>query len=480
LAPVEEPIGLFWLSDERLLVSRSAIGPVIVPAAGGRSEPLGPRFRASSFVHTQALPGATHLLGTTAYGDLGVISLETGGLRFITVGEPAEQARAEFGRALRGSNPRYLTSGHLVYASGSSLMAVSFNPRTFLVTGRPTPILSDVRNEGSAGEAHFAIGDEGTLVYAPGVDGSTGRLVWSDRTGRITDTLPIHPVNVLTFRLSRDGRRLAVVERLPNSPAEVFITDLTRGVQDRARLRGEFAVMAWTADDRQLIGYSLSDTAPARACCFTGSELDAGSLTLRSTDPPAPLRLLSEFDESPDGVLRCGDAFPGVRESNDVGILRRKRDDGSAARIVSALFYGDCGFSPDGRWIAFTNADGLHVTQASLDSTLEVFKLAPRATSQLRWNRNGREIVYRAGRALFAVELQIDGNRVEASSPRRLFQRDGFFRTWDIWGTGWDLAPDGRFVIWQGPTQPPARQLRAVTNVGDLIARTLGTSDAGR
>src|SRR5690606_15665992 len=148
--------------DERLLVSRSAVGPGTVPATGGRFEPLGDQFRASSFVHTQLLPGGTHLLGTTGYGDLGTISLETGALRFIVTGDPTGDARAEFGRALRGRNPRYIASGLLLYASGSSLMAVPFDPRTLRATGKPTPLAADVRAEGGPGESHFAVSDDGT------------------------------------------------------------------------------------------------------------------------------------------------------------------------------------------------------------------------------------------------------------------------------------------------------------------------------
>jgi serine/threonine-protein kinase len=485
LGPVEAPTGLFWMSDERLLVSRSALGAGTVPAAGGRLEPLGERFRASSFVHSQLLPGDKHVLGATAYGDLATVSLEAGGLRFITIGDETEQTRAEFGRALRGNNPRYIPSGHLLYASGSSLMAVRFDIRTMRTTGRPTPIAAGVRAEGGPGESHFAVSDEGTLVYAPGLEGSIGSLAWVDQRGVVGDTLPVRAGSTLAFRLSRDGRKLAMVERLPNGVAETRIADLTRRVEEQARLEGEFGVTSWSRDGRSLLGFYIPDSSRGRICCFTGAELDATTLSMRLTPSGPRYRILITFDESPDGDLRCEDALryrtSGDPTTFDVGelVLLRPVDDREPPRQMAiSPAQGDCGFSSDGRWVAYTNRDGLFVTRATLDSTARVVKLVPGATSQVRWMPNGRGIVYRNGRALFAVDVRVTGDAVEGSEPRLLFQRDGLFTTWDVWGNGWDIGPDGRILVWQERAQSPAYQLRAITNVGKLAADRLGAPSA--
>ena len=480
LAPIEAPIGLFWLSDERLLVSRTTIGPATIPAAGGPVEPLGDRFYSSSFVHTQLLPGGKFLLGTTAYGDLGTISLETGEARLITGGNSAGQARVEFGSALRGRNPHYISSGHLLYASGSSLMAMPFDLRTMRGTGKPTPVAADVRAEGGPGEAHFAVSDDGTLVYAPGLDGSNGSLVWIDQHGVVGDSLPLRAGSMLAFRLSRDGRNLALIERLPNGAAETRIADLVRRVEDRARLDGEFAVMSWLGNGRGLVGYYVPDSAPGRACCFVGASLDATALALHITPPPPSHRIVIDLDESPDGSLRCEDAVPHVARSTTshqdaADLLLRRLDNRVPPRVVATLGAGDCAFSPDGTWIAYTNHNGPFATRATLDSTAPTFKLVPEVTSsQARWMPNGKTIVYRNRRALFAVDVRIAGDTVDASEPRMLFQRDGLFATWDDWGNGWDIGRDGRLLVWQKPAQPAASHLKVITNLGQLAAKRLG------
>jgi hypothetical protein len=105
-----------------------------------------------------------------------------------------------------------------------------------------------------------------------------------------------------------------------------------------------------------------------------------------------------------------------------------------------------------------------------LDSTANIVKVVPGASAQARWTPDGRQILYREGRRLFAVDVKTRGGSVESAEPRFLFQHDGLATTWDIWGTGWDVAPDGRILLWQGPAQVPSRQLSVITNLPALVA----------
>jgi hypothetical protein len=164
--------------------------------------------------------------------------------------------------------------------------------------------------------------------------------------------------------LSRDGHKLALVEPLPHSAAETRIVDLTRWVNERVRVNGEFGVMSWSADARWLLGYHISDTALGRACCFVGAQLDATSLALRPLTAPKPYQLEVEYDESPDGALRCAEVTV-VRAGSEIdATLLRRVDDTVQPRILGKGKAGDCKFSPDGKWVAFTTPDGLFVTRA--------------------------------------------------------------------------------------------------------------------
>jgi hypothetical protein len=160
----------------------------------------------------------------------------------------------------------------------------------------------------------------------------------------------------------------------------------------------------------------------------------------------------------------------------EVLLLRSVKDHAPPRVVVAAQVQGDCAFSPDGKWIAFTNREGLFVTRATLDTTLRTYKLVPGVRSQARWMPNGKAIVYRDGRALHILDVRVAGDAIDGSEPRLLFERDGLFTTWDVWGNGWDIGRDGRFLVWQEPVQPPAPQLRVITNLGALAAQRLGVS----
>ena len=70
-----------------------------------------------------------------------------------------------------GSDGRYVPSGHLVYAVGTTLFAVPFDVQKRQVTGTRIPILEDVRRGLSVGvggaAAQFAFSDTGSFAYIP-------------------------------------------------------------------------------------------------------------------------------------------------------------------------------------------------------------------------------------------------------------------------------------------------------------------------
>jgi hypothetical protein len=66
---------------------------------------------------------------------------------------------------------RYISTGHIVYALGSTLFAVNFDARRLEVRGEPVPIVDAVGRSmpnNQTGAAQFSISATGSLVYLPG------------------------------------------------------------------------------------------------------------------------------------------------------------------------------------------------------------------------------------------------------------------------------------------------------------------------
>ena len=113
----------------------------------------------------ELLPGGTALLFTVpaagndpAGSQIAVKSFETGERRML----------------LPGSMPRYARSGHLLFAREDSVWAVPFDADRLEVTGEAVPVLEDVDFSAAAGLSRFAVADNGSLVYVPGLGGGGG------------------------------------------------------------------------------------------------------------------------------------------------------------------------------------------------------------------------------------------------------------------------------------------------------------------
>jgi Tol biopolymer transport system component len=150
---------------------------------------------------------------------------------------------------------------------------------------------------------------------------------------------------------------------------------------------------------------------------------------------------------SPDGqLLAFMENHPtGVR---DIWVLRLS--DRKAEPFLRTSFNeGASQFSPDGRWMAYvSNESGrpeVYVQpypgpggkwQVSTDGGLEP-----------AWNRNGRELFYRIGDRMMAVETTTQSG-FSVGKPRVLFEGRYVTTGFPLNGTAYDVAPDGqRFLM---------------------------------
>ena len=81
-----------------------------------------------------------------------------------------------------GTDARYLPTGHLVYAVGSTLFAVPFDLGKLEVTGGSIPVVEGVmRSTANTGPAQFSFSKDGTLAFASGTGRPDQHLLWIER-----------------------------------------------------------------------------------------------------------------------------------------------------------------------------------------------------------------------------------------------------------------------------------------------------------
>ena len=128
-----------------------------------------------------------------------------------------------------------------------------FDASSGTVAGEPLS-LADIAVAASPdnGAANFAIGANGTLVFAPPrADGEKHRLTWIDHRGNATP-LPFEPQTYSYPRVSPDGKRIAV-ERSVARKRDIWIIDVARGTETQLTDGPtEDLLPVWSPDGRRV------------------------------------------------------------------------------------------------------------------------------------------------------------------------------------------------------------------------------------
>ena len=249
LEPLGSLLGASWGADGRIVFAtgQPATGLLQVVAAGGTASPITtPRTDQGERDHfwPDVLPGNAGILFTVARTDA------TFDIAVLPSGSTSSRT------LLRGgSYPRYLPSGHLVYASGGVLYGVGFDLASLQITTDPVTLVENIAMKGS-GAADFAV-STGTLAYVPPrPQPNSSRLVWLNRDGTMAP-LTMEPRVYQRPRLSPDGRRIAVTLAERGTPGiwvyRLVARDIRAGHAAR-RLGGPHGMGSGQSAHRVLVG----------------------------------------------------------------------------------------------------------------------------------------------------------------------------------------------------------------------------------
>ena len=418
-----------WGGDDTVYFSDLESAHLLrVSASGGTAEVIP---ASSGFPIPQFLPGGRKLLGWR-----GILDLDTG-----EIIEP-------WGEERRRGNPRYVSSGHLVYSRGGILMAQEFDLEGSQLVGAPVPVLETLRIE-LGGLAQFATSNDGSLVYVAGRDMSEVAFAWVDRRG-VAEPLDL-PLRRYGggFSLSPDGTRLAF-DVTTGQSRDIYVYELDSGREIRLTRDGTGAGPAWTPDGDQ-IAFSFLNNSRGRDLSLTRSGGGEVEPLLKSET------VLFPESWSPDGKIL---AFREIHTSFDLRFLTIEsgRTESFAETPDNELL---AAFSPDGNWIAYTTDESnrYEVYVQPFPPTGDRWQVSSDGGEEPVWSPDGEELFYRYGQVWWSVPINTESG-FEAGAPEPLFE--GAFV--NPAGYSYRVAPNGRFLVLQEREHPVQNEINVVLN----------------
>jgi Tol biopolymer transport system component len=264
---------------------------------------------------------------------------------------------------------------------------------------------------------------------------SANRLVWRDRAGREVGRVNI-PVDQWGLAVvSPDGRRAVIENGISQGRGDLWVVDLEREIANRLTFGdGKNTIGLWSPDGREIM-YQSTRKGPRNAYRIHADGSGNDRLVYESAVP-----FKDVFDWSPDGQWLT---MHEIGDETGWNIYRMKPDGTDRIPFVVTPFNEQYPLiSPDGRWMSYVS-DESGTGQLYVQSFPE-----PGRRQQVTrtgaffgiWGRNGREIIaMRPDLMLVSIPL-IAGEDLRFGAPVELFQ------TTPETG-GWDMAPDGRFLL---------------------------------
>ena len=380
----------------------------------------------------QTLPDGEHVLFTnyTTPADrskIEALSLKTGKRTVVLEG---------------GYFARYVND-HLVFVRGDGLMAIPFNASRLRTSGTPVPLPLQVDINPPNGWAGFAVASNGTLVYRADaykhmqlswVDEAGNEEVALDSTGRYSAAAP-----------SPDGRRIAIVR-----DGDVWIFDRQRKVYSRlTRTEQRETNIMWTPDSRFVL-YSR--------------DVPQYDIFMRAADGSAAEQLVvtSPNDKSPSSVSRDGTLLysESTGDGDDIKSLSLASLPASAgATVVTGTGSHEmASYSPDGQWIVYVSSESgrqeVYLAAYPAGRGPARQQLSDDGGEYAVWGPDGRTVFYSWNGRLYRIRVNPRTGEIGRAEPLSRIQPV----------LGWEIAPDGRFLIARVSKGAERHSLKVILN----------------
>jgi Tol biopolymer transport system component len=360
---------------------------------------------------------------------------------------------------IRGTNPRYSATGHILYATTDGwIFAVPFSARSLQLLGPPVPVAEGVR-VGTGGAAAFAVAQNGTLAWLSGqVAGARRTLLAVSRAG-VTRPLAAKPGFYTLPRISPDGRRVALGVSATGVSGrvepDVWIFDIKSAVLTRLTTDSASDNPAWSTDGERIAYVKVPPDSVVmwRPLYATGQPTPL----VRSKLPIVDIAMGRPHGYAAIQVSR------GVNGSSDIYVA--PMDSLAPPRALLNAPYNEIEprISPDGRLIAYvTNKTARNeVYVRPLSGEGPEVQVSTEGGTEPVWAKDGRELFYRGPTFVMSARL--------TERPRLdVVRRDSLFRDVFIKGlarVSYDVFPDGKELLMLAEEVGSTKEVRVLTVV---------------
>ena len=403
------PTSVSWATDGTIFFAGGG-GILRVSATGGTPELVIPAEEREILDSPHLLPDGDSLLFTVGDGRSGFAGRWSGAQ--IVVASLTTGVRTPL---LPGSDARYVSTGHLVYALADGLFGVAFDANNLTVVGGSVSLVQGVARAGLSAAAHYGVSDDGTLFYLAAGSEVGSPLVWVDRTGTV-EVIETVPRDVYgTPRLSPDGGRLLVI-----AAADAWIYDLASGRESPVTTDGSLTTYAdWTPSGTDVVYTAIRESF-------------GENVWIQPADGSGTARRLTSVDggahfESwvPGGQTFAAHQHDSAGGGSDLLIVPLDGADPEPERWLDREF-NDVGavFSPDGRYVAHvsdqTGEREIYIRPFPGPGGQETVSVG--GGDEPAWAPNG-ELFYRrpSDYAMMVVDVSTDPT-LSVGQPRELFR----------------------------------------------------------
>src|SRR5262245_3399481 len=470
----ENPFGASWASGDQIFIGQGPKGIVRVSANSGRPEPVVTLQPGETAHGPQLLPGDL-LMFTLAHGSrsdrwdkaqIVVQSMKSGERKVLLE---------------RGSDARYLHTGHIVYALGTTLFAVGFDVTKLRTTGGIVPVLDTVVRSQVTGTAQFDISNNGELVYIAG-EFMSERLAGNrtlslvDLTGTQT-SIQLPPGLYQHPRVAPDGKHLAVTV-VDESGPDIWIYDLTGAASpERLTYGGKSQNPVWTPNGE-------------RIAFVSDREGDSGIFWQRADGNGPPEKLVKAetgttlLPESwtPDGKVLTYNVNPATRRA---AIWTVSPGSGQPPKVLIQMADGtatNSSFSPDGHWIAYGSNPSreprtlqVYVQPFPITGTQHQVSSGGTNNHHPVWSPKGGQLFYVADPLPGPTPVPAEGQIISVAIKTEPSFTIGKTMPLPIQQIalngprGYDITPDGKyFIVMQrsqvSPAKPPREEINIILN----------------